>query len=101
MRLTDGRKTVSIAIRRWDGNQYGPDWSEDYFGISADRYDAATDTYTVDDVDYCIDMANGTDEEGARVKYDPATDRYVEDEDVQVFVEAMEVTKMRKYEMRK
>ena len=88
MKLTDGKKTVEITIRRWDGNQWGEDWSRDYFS-DANDYDEETDTYTVPDVDYCIDMANSTDQEGARCKYDLEADGYVEDEDMGVWVEEL------------
>lgn len=64
MKFTDGKRTVEITIRRWNGSSYGPDWSGEYFS-DADNYDRGTDTYTVPDVDYCIEMARSTDEEGA------------------------------------
>ena len=57
MRITDGIKTVDIRIKRWKGNGFGPDWSLDFFQAGNLPYDEETDTYTVEDVDYCIGMA--------------------------------------------
>lgn len=85
MRITDGKRTVEIKIQRWNGNGYDPDWSIDYFCAGSLPYDEETDTYTVPDVDYCIDMANSTSEDGARCKYDEAGD-LVPDKDMFVFV---------------
>lgn len=65
MKLTDGKRTVEIKIQRWNGCGYDPDWSYDYFSAGSLPYDPETDTYTVQDVDYCIDMAEDTDEYGA------------------------------------
>lgn len=78
MKITDGTKTVEIRIQKWNGSGYDPDWSNDYFSAGSLPYDGETDTYTVDDVDYCIDMAMSelTDE-----------DSEVYDEDMTVFVD--------------
>ncbi len=89
MKITDGKKTVEIAIKRWEGSQYGEDMSRDYFCIDEKCYDRETDIYTVANVDYCVEMANSTGEEGARSKYDVGTDSYVEDENVEIFVEEL------------
>lgn len=65
MKLTDGKKTIEITIRRFDGTNLGPDWAEEYFFDAS--YDRETDSYTVDDVDYCVDMAmSNNPDEGAR-----------------------------------
>mgnify|MGYP005927425245 CR=1 FL=1 len=67
MKITDGKRTVEITIHRWNGSGYDPDQSLDYFGAGCLPYDEETDTYTVEDVDYCIDIAqNGGEDEGAR-----------------------------------
>lgn len=78
MKITDGTKTVEIRIQKWNDSGYDPDWSNDYFSAGSLPYDAETDTYTVDDVDYCIDMAMSelTDE-----------DSEFYDEDMRVFVD--------------
>lgn len=86
MKITDGKKTVEIRIQRWNGSGYDPDWANDYFTAGALPYNDDTDTYTVDDVDYCIDMANAADEEGACGKYDPDSGEFVRDDDMCVFV---------------
>lgn len=65
MKITDGKRTVEIVIHRWNGSGFDPDWSNDYFGAGRLPYDPETDTYTVPDVGYCIDMAKGQDDEGA------------------------------------
>lgn len=88
MKITDGKKTVEIKIQRWNGNGYEPDWSNDYFDAGSLPYDEETGVYTVPDVDYCIDMANGTDAEGARCKIDEFGD-CIPDEDVVVSVEEL------------
>ena len=69
MKITDGNRTVEINIMTWNGTGYGPDWAEEYFNAGALPYDEEKDAYTVQDVQYCIDMAEGTGEEGARCKY--------------------------------
>ena len=57
MKITDGKKTVEIRMMVWEGNGYSPDWSLDFFEAGSLPYNDETDTYTVDDVDYCIDQA--------------------------------------------
>lgn len=86
MKITDGKKTVEIRIQRWNGSGYDPDWSNDYFTAGALPYNEDTDTYTVDNVDYCIDAANSADEEGACCTYDAESGELVRDEDMCVFV---------------
>lgn len=86
MKITDGKKTVEIRIQRWNGSGYDPDWSNDYFTAGALPYNEDTDTYTVDNVDYCIDAANSADEEGAYCTYDVESGEFVRDEDMCVFV---------------
>lgn len=57
MKITDGKKTVEIRMMVWEGNGYSPDWSLDFFEAGSLPYNDETGTYTVDDVDYCIDQA--------------------------------------------
>jgi hypothetical protein len=57
VRLTDGKKTVEIEMTIWDGCNYSPDWSGDFFEVGGLPYDEETDTYTVHDVDCCIEQA--------------------------------------------
>lgn len=85
MKITDGKKTVEIEIRRWNGSGYDPDWCADYFQAGSLPYDEENETYTVDDVDYCIEMANSTGEEGACCRYNEDGE-LVPDEDMTVFV---------------
>lgn len=54
IKLMDKTRTVEITMQEWNGNQYNPDWSADFFEAP---YDAENDAYIVADVDYCIDMA--------------------------------------------
>ena len=58
MKLTDGKKTVKITMHTWDGTNKSPDWSQDFFEAGSLPYDAETDTYSVPDVDYCIEQAD-------------------------------------------
>lgn len=85
MKMTDGKRTVEINIMTRNGTGYGPDWSAEYFNAVMLPYDEETDTYTVQDVQYCIDMAEDTGEEGARCKYNDDGE-IVPDDDVTVFV---------------
>ena len=57
MKITDGKKTVNIRMAIWEGTGYSPDWSADFFCAGGLPYDDETDTYTVPDVDYCIEQA--------------------------------------------
>lgn len=82
MKITDGTKTVEIKIQRWNGSGYDPDWSIDYFGAGSLPYDEETDTYRVEDVDYCIDMAQTE----ARMTVNEDGDDVI-DEDMMVFVD--------------
>lgn len=58
MRLYDGTKLVEIKMSNWTGTEYTPDWSQDFFEAGSLATDDEHDAYIVDDVDYCIDMAN-------------------------------------------
>lgn len=58
MKLSDGKKTIDIKLQIWNGTGYGPDISNDFFEAGCLPYNEENDTYTVDDVDYCIDYAN-------------------------------------------
>lgn len=85
MKITDGKKPAEIRIQLWTGSGYDPDWSNDYFNAGNLPYNADADTYTVADVDYCIDMANAADEDGACCTYDAESGELVRDEDMCVF----------------
>lgn len=85
MKITDGKRTVEINIMTWNGAGCGPDLAEEYFNAGALPYDEEKDAYTVQDVQYCIDMAEGTGEEGARCKYNDDGE-LVPDDDTEVFV---------------
>lgn len=63
-------------------------WSADYFDAGSLPYDEETDTFTVEDVDYCIETANKSNEDGACGKYDE-DGNLVRDEDMFVFVEEL------------
>ena len=54
MILTDNKKTIEITMHTWDGSDYSPDFSIDFF---AAPYSEELDAYVVDDVDYCIEQA--------------------------------------------
>lgn len=71
MKITDGKKTVEIEIREWNGTGWNPDWSEDYFIAGSLPYDEETETYIVADVDYCIDYATDTDNPDSAVYDSP------------------------------
>lgn len=88
MKLTDGKKTVEIRIQHWNGSSYDPDWSADYFNAGSLPYDEDADASIVEDVDYCIEMANSADEDGACGMYNEDGD-IVRNEDMFVFVEEL------------
>lgn len=56
-RLTDGKRTVEISMANWDGSQWSPDWSSDFFAVGSLEYNDETEAYCVQNVDYCIDYA--------------------------------------------
>ena len=58
MKMTDGKRTVDIQLRNWNGSGYDPDWSTDFFTAGNLPYNAEQDMYTVQDVDYCVNTAN-------------------------------------------
>lgn len=57
MKITDGKKIAEITMQEWDGSQWGLDWSLDFFEAGKLPYNEETDTYTVENVDYCIEQA--------------------------------------------
>lgn len=61
MKLTNGKKAINIQMMVWDSitdSGYSPDWSSDFFEAGSLPYNADTDTYTVSDINYCIEQAN-------------------------------------------
>ena len=56
MRLTDGKRIVEINL--YEKNSM-VDGAQDYFNAGNLQYDEETDTYKVDDIDYCIGYAKG------------------------------------------
>lgn len=58
--FTDHKRTVSIELRNWDGSQYGPDFSADFYDLASLTHSDGVDgrIYEVDDIDYLIDYAN-------------------------------------------
>lgn len=59
MRLTDGERIVEINLYEKDSTV---DMSQEYFHAGNLQYDEETDTYKVEDVDYCIDAARWQEE---------------------------------------
>ena len=57
-RLVSGNRMVAIEMQTWDGRQYTPDWSNDFFEVGNLKYNEDLDAYEVEDIDYCIDQAN-------------------------------------------
>lgn len=59
MKITDGKKTVSIKMHEYDIYAgLSPDWSLDFFEAGSLPYDEQTEVYSVPDIEYCIDQAN-------------------------------------------
>ncbi len=57
MRITDGKKTIEISMKEWEGNYWSYDLSDDFFD-TAERISGDPVVGLVADVDYCIDYAN-------------------------------------------
>lgn len=55
-RLVCGNRMVEITMRTWNGREYTPDWSGDFFNVGL-KYDGDLDAYEVEDIDYCIEQA--------------------------------------------
>lgn len=85
--FTDHKRTVSIELKDWDGSQYSPDWSDDFYEVgalknlneiqapcdypfsdflSANGYSPSEGIYEVDDIERLISVAQsmilGTDD---------------------------------------
>ena len=56
-RLTDGKKTVGITMQTWDGSEYAPDWSYDFYGAGNLNLDEKNEAYIGVNVDYCVEQA--------------------------------------------
>lgn len=57
MRMTDGKRLIDIELKEWNGEQWGLDWSNDFYD-NPEGYDRELDAVIVGDVDYCIEQAN-------------------------------------------
>lgn len=58
MKMQDKTRKVKIELCVWDGNGYGPDFSQDFFEAGGLKHNDETDCYIVPDIEYCIDQAN-------------------------------------------
>lgn len=58
MKLTDGKRTVEITMKEWNGEEWGEDWSLDFFAAGNLEYNEENGAYTVEDVEECIEQAN-------------------------------------------
>ena len=57
MKLTDGKRLVDIKLKVWNGEQWGLDWSNEFYD-NPEGYDRVLNVSIVKDVDYCIEQAN-------------------------------------------
>ncbi len=58
MRLVDKNNMVmDIKLRMWDGTQYSPDFSSDFFDAGSLPFIDGLNAHFVEDVDYCRDQA--------------------------------------------
>ena len=84
--MTDGKKTIEIELKKWNGSGYDPDFSLDFFDAGFLPYDFETNTHTVKDVDYCIEMAKEAIENG---DFNDAFDEngdLIEEENIHIFI---------------
>lgn len=58
MKLTDGKRTVEITMAVWKGEEWGEDWSMDFFEAGNLECNEETNIYTVESVEECIEQAN-------------------------------------------
>lgn len=79
MILKDKMNMVEIKMQEWDGNQYTPDWSNDFFQAGLLKRDEEEDeiVYTVDDVIYCVEQALDWERGEGDFSGDDADDRLV------------------------
>ena len=65
MKIRDSKRTAEIEMYIWKAGQgvVRPDWSVDFFNAGNLPYDEETDTFTVQDVDYCIAQARDWEQE--------------------------------------
>ena len=56
-RLVSGNRITEITMQTWNGREYTPDWSGDFFNVGTLKYDEDLDAYEVEDIDYCIEQA--------------------------------------------
>ena len=56
-RLVSGNRITEITMQTWNGREYTPDWSGDFFNVGTLKYDENLDAYEVEDIDYCIEQA--------------------------------------------
>ena len=56
-RLTDGKKTIEIVMKVWEGHDYSPEWDYDFFETGRLPRDEQKDAYIVPNVDYCVEQA--------------------------------------------
>lgn len=57
MKLSDGKKKVSIKMYLYEHNRFSPDCSQDFFEAGSLPYNEDEDVHLVADVDYCIEQA--------------------------------------------
>ncbi|MBQ6621933.1 MAG: helix-turn-helix domain-containing protein [Mogibacterium sp.] len=76
MRLTDGKRTIEITMREWDGVNWGQDIAGEFFA-GAELID--NDPYTaLADIDYAIDNAKDWESHAGDYDDDDETERLVE-----------------------
>ena len=76
MRLTDGKRTIEVTMREWDGTNWGQDIAGEFF---ADAELIDNDPYTaLADIDYAIDNAKDWESHAGDYDDDDETERLVE-----------------------
>lgn len=90
-RLFDGERIAEITMRDWDKNtnEATPDWSADFFEVGGLEYDEEHNAYKVEDVDYCLEMA----EDWSRADGDFSDDAVPENIERQVFADVFSAEK--------
>lgn len=67
MILSDHNRTICIEMKIWQGTGYSPNFANDFFNAGTLKHietpNCNEQIHIVNDVDYCIDMANAWEQE--------------------------------------
>ena len=87
MKLTDGKRIIEIKMknRNYKTNNYGPDFSKEFFKAGSLEYSEKDQAYKVKDVEYCIEQVKDFREGAGEYR------KYGEHENLNIFVTGLPV----------